>query len=52
MIQVYWMTYAMYTFTAWLRRSILTSGTAADIGAAAAFALLPLFMLLRAVGAI
>ncbi|MBK8026568.1 MAG: hypothetical protein IPK19_35555 [Chloroflexi bacterium] len=52
MIQVYWMTYAMYTFTVWLRRSILASGTAANVGAAAAFALLPLFMLLRAVGAI
>lgn len=52
MIQVYWMTYAAYTFAAWLRNALNTPIRPARIGAAAAFALLPLFMLLRIIGAV
>ncbi len=49
MIQLLWMTYAMYTFGQWLQKSLRPP----RVGwlAAAAFTLLPLFMLLRIVGA-
>lgn len=50
MIQVYWMTYAAYTFAAWLRNALRTPVRPALVWTAAAFALLPLFMLLRIVG--
>ncbi|HVU12103.1 MAG TPA: hypothetical protein VHD90_12535, partial [Phototrophicaceae bacterium] len=46
MIQLLWMTYAMYTFGQWLQRSVKP----ARVIATAAFTLLPLFMLLHIVG--
>ncbi len=48
MIQLLWMTYAVYTFSQWLQKSARPR----RVGwvAAAAFTLLPLFMLLRIVG--
>lgn len=54
MIQVYWMTYAAYTFAAWLKRALSTANPPArtTVWTAAAFALLPLFMLLRIVGVV
>lgn len=52
MIQIYWMTYAAYTFAAWLRNGLRAPMRPARIGTAAAFALLPLFMLLRIVGVV
>lgn len=52
MIQVVWMTYAVYTFSAWLRRALSTASRPAQLGTAAAFALLPLVMLLRILGAV
>ncbi|MDZ4771323.1 MAG: hypothetical protein SGJ24_19540 [Chloroflexota bacterium] len=52
MIQVVWMTYAAYTFAAWLRGMLKSAARPALIGAAAAFALLPIVMLLRIVGVV
>jgi hypothetical protein len=50
MIQVFWMTYAVYTFGQWLRKSMGMRGDLAVWFAPAAFTLLPLAMLLRIVG--
>ncbi|MBK9750599.1 MAG: hypothetical protein IPO91_28075 [Chloroflexi bacterium] len=52
MVQIVWMTYAVYTFGQWLTKSRFTNQPRANWFAAAAFTLLPLFMLLRIVGAI
>lgn len=52
MIQITWMTYAVYTFGQWLQKSLRANETRARWFAAAAFTLLPLFMLLRIVGAV
>ncbi len=52
MIQVLWMTYAVYTFGQWLQKSLHWSNERVRLLAAAAFTLLPLFMLLRIVGAV
>jgi hypothetical protein len=49
MIQLLWMTYAIYTFGQWLQKSIEPKMRVRWV-AAAAFTLLPLFMLLRIVG--
>ena len=48
MIQLLWMTYAMYTFGQWLQKSLKPARVRWI--AAATFTLLPLFMLLRIVG--
>ena len=48
MIQLLWMTYAVYTFGQWLQKSLMSPRV--RWVAAAAFTLLPLFMLLRIVG--
>ena len=48
MIQLLWMTYAVYTFGQWLQKSVKPARV--QWVAAAAFTLLPLFMLLRIVG--
>lgn len=48
MIQLLWMTYAIYTFGQWLQKS-LSPHRGREL-AAAAFTLLPLFMLLRIIG--
>ncbi|MEP7290939.1 MAG: hypothetical protein ABI835_04105 [Chloroflexota bacterium] len=48
MIQLLWMTYAVYTFGQWLQKSV--PPTRVRWVAAAAFTLLPLLMLLRIVG--
>jgi hypothetical protein len=50
MIQVFWMTYAVYTFSQWLKKSLGMRGELAVWFAPAAFTLLPLVMLLRIVG--
>lgn len=50
MIQVIWMTYAVYTFGQWLQRSTKSDGQLVRWLAAAAFTLLPLLMLLRIAG--
>ena len=50
MIQLLWMTYAVYTFGQWLQKS--RNSAHVRWLAAAAFTLLPLFMLLRIVGAV
>jgi hypothetical protein len=51
MIQLLWMTYAVYTFGQWLQKSVHAEGESRVRWlAAAAFTLLPLFMLLRIVG--
>ncbi len=50
MIQLLWMTYAVYTFGQWLQKS--RNPARLRWLAAAAFTLLPLFMLLRIVGAV
>jgi hypothetical protein len=52
MIQIVWMTYAVYTFGQWLQKSLPANKQRAGWFAATAFTLLPLFMLLRIVGAI
>jgi hypothetical protein len=49
MIQLLWMTYAVYTFGQWLQKSVERKVRVRWV-AAAAFTLLPLFMLLRIVG--
>lgn len=51
MIQVLWMTYAVYTFSQWLQKSLHSDGMI-RWAAPAAFTLLPLAMLLKIVGAI
>jgi hypothetical protein len=51
MIQVYWMTYAVFTFGQWMQKSIQPSQAALRWLAPAAFTLLPLFMLLRIIEA-
>ncbi|MCK6579159.1 MAG: hypothetical protein L6Q98_13755 [Anaerolineae bacterium] len=51
-IQVYWMTYASYTFSVWLRRSTDAPARRAELGAAAAFAILPILMALRIAGVV
>lgn len=48
MIQLLWMTYAVYTFGQWLQKSVKPARV--RWVAAAAFTLLPLFMLLRIMG--
>lgn len=50
MIQVFWMTYAVYTFSQWLKKSLGMRGDLALWFAPAAFTLLPLAMLLRIIG--
>jgi ABC-type uncharacterized transport system permease subunit len=50
MIQVFWMTYAVYTFSQWLEKSLGWGGRLAVWFAPAAFTLLPLGMLGRIVG--
>ena len=50
MIQLLWMTYAVYTFGQWLQKSM--NPPRVQWVAAAAFTLLPLFMLLRNVGVV
>jgi hypothetical protein len=52
MVQIVWMIYAIYTFGQWLHKSLRANETRARLLAAAAFTLLPLFMLLRIVGAV
>lgn len=50
MIQVIWMTYAVFTFGQWLQKSAPSSWTLAHWAAPAVFILLPLTMLLRIAG--
>jgi hypothetical protein len=50
MIELLWITYAIYTFGAWLQKT--ARPTPARWVAAAAFTLLPLFMLLRIIGVV
>jgi hypothetical protein len=50
MIQVMWMTYAVFTFGQWLQKSIPSSWTLARFAAPLVFTLLPLAMLLRIAG--
>jgi hypothetical protein len=50
MIQVFWMTYAVYTFGQWLQKSTITPSRNARWLVTAAFTLLPLAMLLRIAG--
>ncbi len=52
MIQVFWMTYAVYTFAAWARGVLHLPARWVNLGAAAAFTLLPLIMLLRIAGVV
>ena len=52
MIQVLWKTYAVYTFGQWLQKSLHWSSERVRLLSAAAFTLLPLFMLLRIIGAV
>jgi hypothetical protein len=52
MIQLLWMTYAVATFGQWLEKSLHLSGERVTWFAAAVFTLLPLFMLLRIIGAV
>lgn len=52
MVQIVWMTYAVYTFSQWLQKSLRANEERARLFAAAAFTLLPVFMLLRIIGAI
>jgi hypothetical protein len=47
MIQVIWMTYAVYTFAQWLQKSFRGAGTKIEWAAAVTFGLLPLAMLWR-----
>ncbi|MBE2269091.1 MAG: hypothetical protein IAE80_12745 [Anaerolinea sp.] len=51
MIQIVWMTYAVYTFGQWLGKSLRAPDQRAGLLTAAVFTLLPLFMLLRIIGA-
>jgi hypothetical protein len=51
-IQVLWMTYAVYTFSQWLQKSTSPAFQSVRWLAPAAFTLLPLLMLLRIVGVI
>jgi hypothetical protein len=50
MIQVIWMTYAVFTFGQWLQKSTPSSWTLARFAAPVIFTLLPLLMLLRIAG--
>ncbi len=50
MIQVIWMTYAVFTFGQWLQKSTPSSWTLARFAAPVVFTLLPLVMLLRIAG--
>ena len=50
MIQVFWMTYAVYTFGQWLQKSAIAPSRNARWLVTAAFTLLPLAMLLRIAG--
>ncbi len=50
MIQIYWMTYAAYTFASWLGGAFHITPRLSLWGATAAFSLLPLFMLARIMG--
>jgi hypothetical protein len=47
MIQVFWMTYAVYTFGEWLKKSFTATNPVVRWFAPAAYVLLPLLMLLR-----
>ncbi len=47
MIQVFWMTYAVYTFGEWLKKSFKAASPVVYWFAPAAYVLLPLLMLLR-----
>lgn len=50
MIQVIWMTYAVFTFGQWLQKSTPSTWTLARFAAPVVFTLLPLIMLLRIAG--
>jgi hypothetical protein len=50
MIQVLWMTYAVYTFGQWLQKGVRAAWGGVRWLAPAAFTLLPLLMLLRIIG--
>ncbi|MGQ9908034.1 MAG: hypothetical protein ACUVS2_04280 [Candidatus Flexifilum sp.] len=50
MIQLVWMTYAVYAFGQWLQKSTRASGGVIRLVAPAVFALLPLALLLRIAG--
>lgn len=50
MIQVFWMTYAVYAFGQWLQKSAISPSRNARWLVTAAFTLLPLVMLLRIAG--
>jgi hypothetical protein len=50
MIQLVWMTYAVYAFGQWLQKSTRASGGVIRLLAPAVFALLPLALLLRIAG--
>lgn len=52
MIQIFWMTYAVYTFSQWLQKSVKPAYQRVRWVAPAAFTLLPLGMLIRIVGAL
>jgi hypothetical protein len=52
MIQIIWMTYAVYTFSQWMQKSMRSEGGVARWLAPAAFTALPLFMFLRIIGVV
>lgn len=52
MIQTIWMTYAVFTFSQWLQKSLRSSGTLVRWAAPGAFVLMPLMLFLRITGAL